>query len=115
MIKFIFHKYLILGINFRVNPIRSFSPKFQNEISKGMYCLGKLEKGNWNCIERRNKVIRSNTIKEFDVYTDGTYAIIISPHFVLLLFINISQNFWDENNYKIEIKITIWVSTQLII
>ena len=71
-----------------MNPIKSFSPRYEGEILRGIYCLGRLEKGKWICIERKNKVIRSDKLKEYQVHGDGTYAVIVDPEFVLPLSYN---------------------------
>lgn len=71
-----------IKIKFKMNPVTSFSSKFNNELIKGMYCLAKLTNNKWQCLERKNKVIRSDKIKEFDIFTDGIFCVIISPSFV---------------------------------
>ena len=71
-----------IKIKFKMNPITSFSKKFTKEMMKGMYCLGRLENNKWICVERKNKVIRSEKIKEYDIFSDGTFCVMISPSFV---------------------------------
>jgi hypothetical protein len=71
-----------IRIKFKLNPITSFSKRFNKEMIKGMYCLAKLENNKWICVERKNKVIRSEKIKEYDVFSDGIFCVIVSPNFV---------------------------------
>lgn len=81
-----------IKIKFKLNPIISFSNRFNDEILRGMYCLAKLVNNKWLCIERKNKVIRSDRIKEYDIFSDGTFCVIISPSFVRLLTEGYFQN-----------------------
>jgi hypothetical protein len=74
-----------IRLKFRMNPITTFSSRFNADMMKGMYCLAKLVNNKWICVERKNKVIRSNSIKEYDIFSDGTYCVIISPEFVSVI------------------------------
>lgn len=71
-----------IRVKFRMNPITTFSNRFDKDMMRGMYCLARLQANKWICVERKNKVIRSDRVKEYDIFTDGTYCVMISPNFV---------------------------------
>lgn len=77
-----------IRLKFKMNPITTFTARFNAEMMKGMYCLAKLVNNKWLCVERKNKVIRSETVKEYDIFSDGTFCVIVSPEFVALIRIS---------------------------